>query len=104
MMSSISLFDFISVVSPDLNIFYASAADVAAVNPKGIKILLANSLITFFITGYPAFSNGASNLLRNAPYCIIFDNWVFDILILVDEWLAKHLRRLTTCLSVNNNL
>ena len=90
-MSSISLFDIISVVSPDLNIFYASAADVAAVNPKGIKILLANCLITFFITGYPAFSNGASNLLRNAPYCIIFDNWVFDILILVDEWLAKNL-------------
>ena len=26
----------------------ASAADAAAVNPKGIKTLLANSLITFF--------------------------------------------------------
>ena len=44
-MSSISLFDLISVVSPDPNIFLcisASAAGDAAVNPKGIKTLLAN--------------------------------------------------------------
>ena len=44
-MSSISLFDIISVVSPDPNIFLcisASAAGDAAVNPKGIKTLLAN--------------------------------------------------------------
>ena len=49
-MSSISLFDIVSVVFPDRNIFWcipASAADAAAVNPKGIKTLLANGLITF---------------------------------------------------------
>ena len=31
----------------------ASAADAVAVNPKGIKALLANGLITFFISGNP---------------------------------------------------
>ena len=36
----------------------ASAADAAAVNPRGIKTLLANGLITFFISGNPVFSNG----------------------------------------------
>ena len=69
-MSSISVFDIISVVFPDPNIFFcipASAADAAAVNLKGIKTLLANGLITFFINGNPVFSNGPSNLLRNPP-------------------------------------
>ena len=56
----------------------ASAADAAAVNPKGIKTLLANGLMTFFINGDPVFINRPSNLLRNPPHCIIFDNWVFD--------------------------
>ena len=44
-MSSISLFDIISFLSPDPNIFlciFASAAGDAAINPKGIKTLLAN--------------------------------------------------------------
>ena len=85
-MSSISLFDIISVVFPDPNIFLcipASAADAAAVNPKGIKTLLANGLITFFINGNRVFSNGPSNLPRN-PDCI-FDNSVFYNLISVDE-------------------
>ena len=36
----------------------ASAADAAAVNPNGIKILLANGLITYFINGNSVFSNG----------------------------------------------
>ena len=61
-MSSISSFDIIRVVElllllwPDPNIVLctpASAADAAAVNPKGIKALLANGLITFFINGNP---------------------------------------------------
>ena len=53
-MSSISLFDIISVVFPDPNTFLcilASAADAAAVKThktKGVKTLLANGLITFF--------------------------------------------------------
>ena len=42
------LFDIISVVFPDPNIFLcipASAADAAAVNPKGINTLFANGVI-----------------------------------------------------------
>ena len=42
----------------------ASAADAIAVNPKGIKTLLANDLIKFFIKGSPVFSNGPSSLPR----------------------------------------
>ena len=51
-----------------------SAADAVAVNIKGIKTLLANGLITFFINGNPVFSNGPSNQPKNLPDCIIFDN------------------------------
>ena len=82
----------------------ASAADAAAVNPKGIKTLLANDLITFFINGNPVFSNGPRSLPRNPPNCTIFDNWVFDRLISVNDLLAKALRRFVTCLLLNNNL
>ena len=69
-MSSISLFDIISVVYPNPKIFLcipASAADATAVNPEGIKILLVNDLITFFVNENTVFSNGPSNLLRNPP-------------------------------------
>ena len=51
----------------------ASAADAAVVNPKGIKTLLANGLITFFIKGNPVFSNGPRSLPRNPPDCIVLD-------------------------------
>ena len=89
MISSISSFDIISVVVfPDSKICLcipASAAHAATVNPRGIKTLLANGLITFFINGNPVFSNGPSNLLKNPPDCTILDNWVFDNLISVDK-------------------
>ena len=65
-MPSISSFDNISVAlyeaeeeewrRPDPKIFLcipASAAYAAAVNPKGIETLLANGLVTFFISGSP---------------------------------------------------
>ena len=74
-MSFISSFDVISTILlceaesegclPDPKIFLCiptSAADAAAVNPKGIKTLLANGLITFFISGNPVFSNGPRSL------------------------------------------
>ena len=38
------------------------------------------------------------------PDCIIFDNWVFENLISVDELSVKALRIFETCLSINNNL
>ena len=50
----------------------ASAAD-AAVNPKGIKTLLVNGLVTFFINGNPLFSNGPKSLPRIPADCIILD-------------------------------
>ena len=87
-MSSISSFNIISAVVPDPKIFLcipASAADAAAVNPNGIKTLLANGLTTFFINGNPVFSNGPRSLPRNPPYCIILENLVVDSLISVDK-------------------
>ena len=54
--------------------YSSSAADAAAVNPKGTKTLLANGFITFFIRGNPVFSNGPKSLPRNPPDYIIFDN------------------------------
>ena len=44
-----------------------SVVDADAVYPKGIKTLLANGVITFFISGNPAFSNEPTNLPRNPP-------------------------------------
>ena len=105
-MSSISSLNIISVVVPEPKIFLcipAFAADAAAVYPNGIKTLLANGLITFFIKGNPVFSHGARSLPRNPPDCIILDNWVFDSIISVDELFAKALRRFATCLLGNNN-
>ena len=73
------------------------------VNPNGIKKLLANGLVTFFIKGNPFFSNGSRNLPRNLPSCINLNNWVLDNLTSIDELFAKALRRFATCLLVNNN-
>ena len=93
------------VAFPDPIIFLCiPASAAAAVNPKIIKTLLANGLITFFINGNPVFCNGPSNLLRNPPNCIIFDYWVFDNLISADELFPKDLQIFETCFSVNNNL
>ena len=39
----------------------ASTADPATVNPNGIRTLLANGLITFFVNGSPVFSKGPRN-------------------------------------------
>ena len=90
-MPPISPFDIISVVNerwlcPDPKIYLcipASAADGTAVNPRGIKKLLANGLITFFINGNPVFSNGARILSRNLPNYTILNNPFFDRLISV---------------------
>ena len=60
--------------SLDFFMYPASAADAAAVNLNGIKTLLANALITFFINGNPTFSNGWRSLPRNPPDWIILDN------------------------------
>ena len=69
-MSYISSFEIVKVVvlEPSISFFIpASAADAAAVNPHGIKVLLVNSLITFFINGIPVFNNGSRSSARNYP-------------------------------------
>ena len=79
-MSFISSFDIISAFDPNPKIFLcipasaAAAAATAAVNPNGIKTLLANGLITLFVNGSPVYSNGPRSLPRNSPDCIILDN------------------------------
>ena len=55
-----------------------SADDDAAVNPIGIKNILANGWITIFISGKPFFSNRSRSLPRNPPYYIILDYSVFN--------------------------
>ena len=81
----------------------ASAADAAAVNANGIKMLLANDLITFFIIGNPVFNNVPKSLPGNSPDWTILDNWVFDSIISLDDLLAKALQKLATCLLFNKN-
>ena len=44
-----------------------SVADIAAVNPNGTKMLLANGLSTFFIKDNPGLSNGPKSLPKNPP-------------------------------------
>ena len=73
-MSFIASFNVISFVVPHPNIFLSiplSAADVAAINPKGIKKFLFKGLNTFFINNNPVFSNGPRSLPRNPPDCMI---------------------------------
>ena len=68
-MSSNSLLNIISVVvlregclpDPKILSIPESAADAAAVNPNGIKILLVNGLITLFNNVNPPFSKKSAN-------------------------------------------
>ena len=56
MISFISTFEIINVVILGPKIFFLKSASVivaAAVNPNGIKTLLANSVSTFFLKGKP---------------------------------------------------
>ena len=72
MISSISLLKIIYVAIPDPKSFFwivASVADAVAVNPNGIKTLLASVFSTFFIKGKLVFSNGLWNLHKNSPDC-----------------------------------
>ena len=107
MISSIFSLEIIYVATPDPKNFFwiaASVADAAAVNPNGIKTLLASVFSTFFIKGKSVFSNGLRNLLKNSLDCLILFNWVFDNFILADELFAKVLRSLETHVLINNNL
>ena len=115
MISSISLFGILIVVvcctkydglskSIILLWIHASPADAAAVNPNGMKMLLANGLSTSFINDKQILSNESRCLVRNLLDCSISDIWVFDDLILANKSLANALQSLQTCLSVSDNL
>ena len=79
-----------------------SAADSAAVNPNGIKTLLANGVSTFLIIGKLTFTNGSRNTSRNTG-CTILDSWVFDNFILADKLFAKAWRNVSNDLCNSNN-
>ena len=86
------------VLGPNIFLWIAaSVADIAAVNPNGTKILLANGLSTFFIKDNPGLSNGPKSLPKNPPDFPILCNWVFDNFILADQPFATALRNLETC-------
>ena len=81
-----------------------SVTDATAVNPNGIKTLLANSLSTFPIKYNPVFSNGSKSLPKNPPDYPILCNRVFDNFIFAYEPFGKSLRIFETCVLVNKNL
>ena len=71
MIPYISSFENTSAVILDPKILVwiaASVADAAAVNPNGIKTLLANGLRTSSAKGKPAFSISRKRLPRNPPH------------------------------------
>ena len=95
------------VIKPDPNIFLWIAApnpDAAAVDPKGIKMFLANGLSTFPIKDNPVFNNDPKILLENPTDYTILCNWVFDMFIIAKWLFAKALWSLETYVLVNNNL
>ena len=81
-MSSISSFDIISVVVLSVIV---SAADTVAINPNGMKTLLANCWSTFFINGKRFFSNQPRSLPKYPPDCSILNICVFNSLISADK-------------------
>ena len=103
MISFISSFKIINFVVTDPNIFLWIAASVVdvAVNPNGIRTLLASGLITFFVKGKPVFSNDPISLPKNPPDCHILCSWVFDNFILAEVLFTKALWSLETCVLVN---
>ena len=59
-------------------------------------------VFTWFINGEAIFTNGQRVPARNSPKSAIFNGWVSDDLVLGDELFSKGLRKLATCLSIDN--
>ena len=81
----------------------ASAADAAAVNPKGINTFLANGLITFNYNGNPVFNKGPTNLPKKPPDWMILLICALESFISVDALLLKAFLTFVFCLAVSNN-
>ena len=60
----------------------APAADLAAVNHNGIKMLQVNNLSALYINCKSTLINGSRGLLRNPLTCNIINIYVFDYSIL----------------------
>ena len=69
---SFSSLEIINVVISKKHLLNTAAAAAAAVNPNGIKTLLANGCSTFFIKGKQVFSNGPRSPPRNLPDFLYF--------------------------------
>ena len=83
MISFISTFEIINVVILDPKIFFLKAASVivaAAVNPNGIKTLLANSVSTFFLKGKPVLVMDLKVYLK---ILLIVLFWAIEFLIIL---------------------
>ena len=107
MISSISSLEIIKVVNPDPNIFLwivGSVADAAAVNPNGIKTLLANGFSTFPIKDNLVFKNVPKSFSKNPCDCPFLCNWAFESFISAEELFAKVLRSFEIYVLVNNIL
>ena len=57
---------------PVLGLSIYTTADAAAVNPNGIKTLLAYGVSTFFINGKPVVINSVRNLKNPPSWPVIF--------------------------------
>ena len=82
---------------PDPNTFLwiaVSVADSAAVNPNGIKILLASGLSTFFIKGNQGFTDGPKSLPKNPLNCPIYAINFLKILYYLKSYLQKFYKAL----------
>ena len=67
MISSISLFDIISVIILDFSVIILIVAEATAVYSNGNKTLLANEVSRFFFNGKLTFITGPRKLLSNPP-------------------------------------
>ena len=90
-MSFISSFEIIKVVVPESSIFFLlyiyiyiyifvfqdQQQMLQQLIIMGLRPLLANGLITFFINGNTVFNNGPKSLPRYPPDWIILDNLSF---------------------------
>ena len=79
------------------------AAAAAAVNPEGIKALLANSLSTFSIKDKPVFTIDSKSLPKNPHNFNILDSSVFKKSMSTTDPFAKFSRIFKTCVLMNNN-
>ena len=77
--------------------------DAPAVNPNGIKTLLANGLSAFPTKGNPAFSIGHKTVPKCTPNCPVLSYLVFYNFISAYELFVKALQSYENYLLVNNN-